>query len=614
MGSTLPPAKRSIFWPLVLLAASGLIGFAVLGIVGYLAYRHYVSGPLEDADPPAVTVVVDREGATAEAMESEVTSALEDALAGVEGAEATASQSREGTSTVTVLFRPGWDVHRGAQDVANALGAVQERLPASAGTPTVSKSRPDEPPVVWLALTSATRSPVEVSAFAEKQVKPLLLSVPGVGGVRLVGLHSLSVELSLDPNRLTAYGLTVQDVIRALREQGKEAPANRGRVKPMELDVRGPAFVRELDQLVVATAGGHVVRLRDLAAVQEVAESNGRAAFNGKAAVAVGVTKAPGSRLVDVCENVNQALPRLRETLPEDVALVVAVDYSVAVRERVPYDLIVEVRDPPGASAERLDHLLWQAENAASAPRDVAGVLRVVPRDGPGALYIRLVPPAERSRSLAEIRQEMRSAFVQFPGARVRLRDLSLQRFRPTGRYPVTLVVSGPERDVVADLARRVAERLEASGAARDAEAGDITPVPRMRFMIDREKCAQAGVGVRDVEDCIAMVANEGPGCRAASVVVRVPAAFRQEAESLHRLTVRAGEGRLVPLGALVKVEFVSALPVLRRYNLQPAVEVTANPAAGVPVAQAVQSSLSVAEQVRQEMELPDVYRVEALK
>jgi multidrug efflux pump subunit AcrB len=311
---------------------------AAMIVFGWLGYREMGVSQFPEIDFPVVSITITREAASPDIMDGDVTSFVEEAVAGVEGVDYVMSRSLEGTSLVTVYFRLDRNIDVAMQDVQNAVSAARRRLPQDIDPPVIAKVNPNDLPVMWLALSGPV--PLHtISDFAEKGFKERLATIPGVGGVQFGGLQSRNIRIWLDAERLASFNLAVDEVLDALKRQHAELPAGYLQSRLVELNVRtmGEAYsLKELENLVVAQKDNQPIRLSSVAVVEDGMEDRrSLARFNRMPAVAVGVRKAVGGNLVEVCENVKRALPELKKLLPAKVLLDVPVDYSLFVRENV---------------------------------------------------------------------------------------------------------------------------------------------------------------------------------------------------------------------------------------------------------------------------------------
>ena len=308
----------------------------LLGLIGYqrLSIREY-----PNIDPAVVTVSTTYEGASAEIIETQVTKILEDELAGIEGIDFMTSISRQERSQITVAFELGRDADAAAADVRDRVSRTRDRLPDEIDEPVIQKVEADAQPIIYLAFFSDRHSPLDVTDWADRYVKDRLQTLGGVAEVRIFGERRYSMRLWLDPARLAAYRLTPADVEDALRRQNIEIPS--GRIESIEreftvvseTDLKTP---EQFNQLILASAGGYLVRLADVGRAELGARSERlNARFNGRTAVALGVVKQATANPLDVSHAVRKVLPSIVEGLPEGMQVRVAHDRSVFIEASI---------------------------------------------------------------------------------------------------------------------------------------------------------------------------------------------------------------------------------------------------------------------------------------
>ena len=196
-------------------------------LVGVVSYLDLPLREYPKIDEPVVSVRTDFRGASPEIIESQITRPLEDSIAGIEGIKILSSTSRAETSRITIQFREYRDPDDAASDVRDRVARVRTKLPIEAKESRVSKVEADASPIVWLTLSSDVLSMMEISYLAKNIIKPRLQSLPGAADVRIFGDRKFSMRIWLDESQLVAYGLTVQDIERAIRQQNIEFPAGR---------------------------------------------------------------------------------------------------------------------------------------------------------------------------------------------------------------------------------------------------------------------------------------------------------------------------------------------------------------------------------------------------
>src|SRR3989440_453754 len=311
-------------------------GLVLFGVIGYtrLAVRE-----LPDIDPPIISVSTTLPGATAQVVEPAVTDVLEEELSTIQGLRTLSSSSAEQTSNITLEFTLDRPIDVAAQDVRDKVSRVRGRLPVDVLEPVIAKQSADAQPFFWLALSSDTYDLMQLSDVADRVVKARLQSLPGVGSAGIFGERRYSMRVWVQPNGLSALGLTVQDIENAIVSRNVEIPAGRIESTRREFSVRSLGELktpREFGELAVASQGTQLVKLKDVARV-ELGPEDERSIFryNGSPAVAIGVVRQSKANLIDVARNIREALPSIQQTLPPGVKLQTAWDGSVFVTHSI---------------------------------------------------------------------------------------------------------------------------------------------------------------------------------------------------------------------------------------------------------------------------------------
>ena len=330
--------RRPVFAVMLILA---------LVVAGIAAYLRLGVDRFPQMDMPTVYVSTVYPNAAAEEVESEVTQLMEDSVATVGGIDELRSISREGASLLLLTFRVDRDIDAATQDVRDAVNAVLNRLPPTAYPPVVRKQDLEASPILTLAL-SGDRQPRELFVLADRYVKDLIESAPGVGQVGIYGAQDRAVRIDVEAARLAAYRLSILQVRDALVRQNADIPGGRVDTGARELGLRTLGRFREprdFLEMVIATPGGTPVRLRDLGtAVDATKEVRNLARLNGKPAVVLSVQRQSGENTVDVIQAVKERLKRSQQILPPDVRVEVIQDqsrYILAAMHEIQKHLIV---------------------------------------------------------------------------------------------------------------------------------------------------------------------------------------------------------------------------------------------------------------------------------
>ncbi|MBX5481304.1 MAG: efflux RND transporter permease subunit [Myxococcaceae bacterium] len=291
-----------------------------------------------DVDFPNINVRVTWEGASPEVMEGDVVEPLEEALSQVEGVRTIESRSEQGSANITIELDLDRDVDAALQDVQSRVSQAQRRLPTDIDAPVISKTNPEDSPIMWIGL-SGPFSRQLLADVARYRVKEKLQTVPGVGEVAVGGSIERNVRIWIDADKLDARALTVSDVITALQRQHVELPAGRLESDGREVTVRvlGEALDLEtLRQIVIRQDENAPVRLSDVALVEDGFEDLRRLTrVDGNPAQGLGIRKQRGSNAVAVSRGVRAVLAELQKTLPEGMRLDVNFDSTQFIEESV---------------------------------------------------------------------------------------------------------------------------------------------------------------------------------------------------------------------------------------------------------------------------------------
>ncbi len=291
-----------------------------------------------DVDFPVVTVSVTYEGASPEVMETDVVDFIEDAVTSIEGIKEITSVSRQGSASITVEFELSRNIDAALQDVQTKVAQAARRLPRELDPPVITKSNPEDQPIMWVAL-SGDRPPIFLADYARNVLKPQLQTLPGVGEISFGGFRERNLRVWYDASRLEARGLTVQDVNRAIQREHLEVPAGRIESPGREMNVRaeGEAIdVESFRDLVVAYQDGGPIRLKDVAVVEDGLEDRRRISrAMGEPAIGFGVRKLRGANAVEVGHAVKAKLVELRRQLPEGLQLNVNFDGTIFVERAI---------------------------------------------------------------------------------------------------------------------------------------------------------------------------------------------------------------------------------------------------------------------------------------
>ena len=311
----------------------------LLILIGAVSYTKLSVREYPRIDEPVVTVSTRLIGASSEVIESQVTKPLEDSIAGIDGVDIMTSISRAEQSFITARFKLSKDPDSAAADVRDRVSRVRGRLPDATDESIVAKVEADAFPVVWIAFTSESMSPLEITDVVSRIVKPRLQTIPGVADVPIFGERKYAMRIWLDPDKLAAYRLTTQDVEDALRRQNLEVPAGRIESQQREFNVTARTDInteRQFGEVALKVVNGFSVRLRDVARIEQAAASERQSVrLNGTPAISAGVIRNATANPLDISAGVREMLPKVQQDLPPGLKVQIANDNSVFIDRSV---------------------------------------------------------------------------------------------------------------------------------------------------------------------------------------------------------------------------------------------------------------------------------------
>jgi len=307
-------------------------------VFGAVAASRIGISQFPDVDFPTINVSVTWEGASPEVVENDVVEPLEEALMQVEGVKSVSSTSRQGGGSITVELDLKRDVDLALQDVQAKVSQTQQRLPRDIDPPVISKTNPEDQPIMWVGMSGPFSQQV-ISDYARYRLKERLQTVPGVGEVTLGGYIERNVRIWLDADKLDSRGVTVTDVARALQREHVELPAGRIETEGREINVRvlGEAFdLDELRGITVREVERSPVRLSDVAIVEDGFEDVRRLSrVNGQPAQGLGIKKQRGANAVAVARGIRAAMAEVAKGLPPGMSIGVNFDSTRFIEESV---------------------------------------------------------------------------------------------------------------------------------------------------------------------------------------------------------------------------------------------------------------------------------------
>jgi HAE1 family hydrophobic/amphiphilic exporter-1 len=294
--------------------------FIALTLMGLLSYSQLPIKQFPNISFPVVSVSVTQSGAAPTEMETQITRPVEDAIAGIANVKHISSDITLGASSTTIEFELGTDMQKATDDVRTAIDRTRVLLPPGIDPPNIQRVDIDSAPILTFAVSSKTRSPVDLSWFVDDTVARAIQAERGVAQVSRVGGVDREINVTLDPARMVAFGVTAPQVNAALYQFNTDVAGGRANVGGQEQTVRilGQAqTIMALRELVIPAANRYVT-LADVAEVGDgEAEARGFARLNDQPAVAFQVNKTRTASDVTVERAVDNAVARLSKAYPD---------------------------------------------------------------------------------------------------------------------------------------------------------------------------------------------------------------------------------------------------------------------------------------------------------
>ncbi|HLW51371.1 MAG TPA: multidrug efflux RND transporter permease subunit [Candidatus Angelobacter sp.] len=319
--------------------ATSLLAIGLL-MAGVLAYTRLPVAPIPQVEYPVISVSAGLPGASPETMASSVATPLERQFGRIAGVNQMTSTSTLGSTSITLQFDLSRNIDAAARDVQASINAAQGQLPANLPTrPNWRKSNPADAPILIVALTSDTVTKPRMYDVADSILAQKVSQVPGIGTVFVGGAARPAVRAELNPAKLYQMGVGLERVQQAL------SSANANRPKGEITNNQYSWQITDNDQLfkaddykniVVAQNGNGIVRLRDVADVQDSVEDLRNAGWaNGKPSVLMIIFRQPGANIIEAVDHVREVLPLLQASIPAGIHLSIIMDRTTTVRASV---------------------------------------------------------------------------------------------------------------------------------------------------------------------------------------------------------------------------------------------------------------------------------------
>lgn len=313
----------------LVLVLFGIIGFTFLGI------REFPS-----IDPPVISVRTSYSGANSDVIESQITEPLEKALNSIDGIRNITSSSSQGSSSITVEFTLDKNLEEAANDIRDKVSQAARSLPQDIDAPpVVSKQDADSQPIMTFTLQSDTRSSLSLSDYADNVIVPRFQTVPGVSSLSIYGEKRYAMRLWIDPNKLSAYGLTPLDVRSALARENVELPSGKLTGDNTELGIKTIGnlnTVEGFNNLILKTDSNRITRFSDVGeAILAPENMESVMRESGTPMIGLAITPQPGTNYLEISKLVNVRYQQILKELPKDIRMELVIDNTIFIKNSV---------------------------------------------------------------------------------------------------------------------------------------------------------------------------------------------------------------------------------------------------------------------------------------
>src|SRR5262245_45006361 len=287
-----------------------LVTFAIL-LFGIVGFRALPVAALPGVDCPTIQVNAFQPGANPETMASAIATPLEREISTIAGVRSLSSSNSQGSTTITIQFALDRDIDAAAQDVQAAL--AKANLPEMPRPPSYSKANPSDFPIFFLALNSNTLPLYTVNEYAETVLAQRISTISGVSRVQVFGQQKYAVRIQVDPDKLAAHKLGVDEVQRAVQQSNVNLPTGRLQGPKQAFTVQSSGQLMDAAAyrpLIVDYRNGVPLRLEELGNIVDAVEDNKTIAWqNGTRGIILAISRQPGTNTVQIVDSIRAILP-----------------------------------------------------------------------------------------------------------------------------------------------------------------------------------------------------------------------------------------------------------------------------------------------------------------
>jgi len=295
--------------------------------------------------PPVVQIQVDYQGASAEIVSSEIVEIIEDVIGGAEGIKNIDSTSENGRATIKIEFDTSINLDAATNDIRDRVSRVSDNLPEDAEAPEILKQSAGFTTSMWLSVSSATWSDLEIGDYTRRYLVDNFSNVKGVGRILVGGLRELSVRVYISPTKLAANNLTVKEVEQALRKENISLPAGSLEATNIDLTINLDKAYKDLSsikQLPIKKIKNSVIRLENIAEVKygpvsekTLFKAQSKDGKPNEKVVGIGIYAKSGASTVELSKKIRERIKLVRKTLPDSLKLGVSFDRATYINAAI---------------------------------------------------------------------------------------------------------------------------------------------------------------------------------------------------------------------------------------------------------------------------------------
>ena len=317
--------------------STALIFVAVI-VFGLFSLNRLAIDQLPEMDLPAISVITTYTGANAEDIENNITRRIEDGLNTVSNLKEITSKSSDGVSLVSLEFEWGTNLDEASNDIRDALGRLSDYLPEDAEDPILFRFNSSLMPIMGFAITAEESYPA-LNKILEEQFSNRLSRIDGVGSVSVVGAPVREIQVNVDPVKMEAYGLSVEQIGGIIAQENINTSGGTLDIGNHTYNLKADGEFNSSDDLksiLISNMGGQEVYLRDIAEIKDTLEKETLdERLNGEKGVRVMIQKQSGANTVRIVNEVKKMLPEIKKNLPSDVTIHLLNDSSKNIKDSI---------------------------------------------------------------------------------------------------------------------------------------------------------------------------------------------------------------------------------------------------------------------------------------